>query len=182
MENRSREQKELFLRQVHIRPVRMEDARPLQELRTSPGVREFILSTPSERSSSCSDFIAQLDQRDHVFVAELEQEGRNRLIGMAGLHIQNNLRERHCATMGMMVAAAHQGCGVGRLLMAQLLDLADNYLMLVRLELTVYPENTRAIALYASVGFAQEGVKRASVVRNGAYEDVLLMSRVRLPH
>ena len=41
-----------------------------------------------------------------------------------------------------------QGRGVGTALMEPLLDLAANWLMLLREELEVYADNERAIALY----------------------------------
>lgn len=181
MENKTAQEKEAFCRQIYIRPIRMEDARAIQEIRTSDGVREYILALPSERSSFCTEYIANLENSDHVFVAELQQEGRHKVIGMAGLHMQNGLRERHVATLGIMVNPAYQGLGVGGRLLKALLDLADRDLALVRVELTVFPDNDRAIAMYQAQGFLAEGTKRAAVIRNGSYADLLLMARIHLP-
>ncbi len=50
-----------------------------------------------------------------------------------------------------------QGRGVGRALMEAAVDLADNWLSLTRLELTVFADNAPAIRLYERVGFEVEG-------------------------
>ena len=78
-----------------------------------------------------------------------------------------------------MVHPDMQGMGVGSALMAALLDLADNWLMLVRLELEVFTDNERAIRLYEKLGFEREGLKRMSAVRGGRYVDEYVMARIR---
>ena len=67
-----------------------------------------------------------------------------------------------------------------RCMAAILVDLADNWLNLKRLELTVYADNARAIALYERFGFEREGVHRAFAWRAGAYVDAIAMARLRL--
>ena len=58
------------------------------------------------------------------------------------------------------------------------LDLADNWLRLRRVELRVYADNARAIALYGKFGFEVEGTHRAYSIRNGVYVDSLSMARI----
>jgi L-phenylalanine/L-methionine N-acetyltransferase len=65
-------------------------------------------------------------------------------------------------------------------LMAALLDTADNWLNLKRLELEVYTDNHRAIALYQGFGFVMEGTHQAVAFREGVYVDSHVMARVRL--
>ena len=79
----------------------------------------------------------------------------------------------------MMVHDQFQGRGIGRKLLAALLDVADNYLGLVRVELEVFPDNARAIRLYEGMGFEPEGRKRKAIFRHGEHQDGLLMARVR---
>jgi putative acetyltransferase len=62
--------------------------------------------------------------------------------------------------------------------MAALTDYADNWGHLLRIELTVYTDNHKAIKLYKKFGFEEEGVRRAYALRNGAYVDVLGMARL----
>lgn len=57
----------------------------------------------------------------------------------------------------MGVAVAWQGKGVGSRLLGELLDIADNWMNLRRVELTVYTDNAPALALYRKFGFETEG-------------------------
>ena len=67
--------------------------------------------------------------------------------------------------------------GIGKKLMKELIDLSDNWLMLVRLELGVYTDNEKALKLYKSLGFEEEGLKKYSAIRNGKYVDEIIMGR-----
>ena len=90
-------------------------------------------------------------------------------------------RRRHAAGIGMAVARHAQGQGVGSALMAAIVDWADRWAQLLRLELTVFTDNAPAIALYRKFGFEIEGTHRAYAMRDGAYADVLAMARLH-PH
>jgi len=103
------------------------------------------------------------------------------LLGSLGLHPMDRVRRRHAAMLGISVGAAHQGQGVGTALMQAVCDYADRWAHLLRLELTVFADNARAIALYRRFGFEQEGRHRAYALRDGAYVDVLSMARLH-PH
>jgi putative acetyltransferase len=48
----------------------------------------------------------------------------------------------------------------------------------LRIELTVYTDNHRAIKLYQKFGFQEEGVRRAYALRDGVYVDALAMGRL----
>ena len=101
------------------------------------------------------------------------------LIASAGLHpITQSLRTRHVMSLGMGVARAWWGKGVGSELMRRLLDWADNWAGILRVELGVYTDNTRAIALYEKFGFEREGVQRALALRDGTYVDSMMMARL----
>jgi putative acetyltransferase len=63
--------------------------------------------------------------------------------------------------------------------MAALIDLADNWLGLHRIELTVYVDNAPAIHLYEKIGFVIEGTARDFALRGGVYVDVHTMARLR---
>jgi putative acetyltransferase len=52
--------------------------------------------------------------------------------------------------------------------MEAILDIADNWLKLKRVELSVFTDNEPAIALYKKMGFVVEGTKKYSAVRRGA--------------
>ncbi|NNM31356.1 MAG: GNAT family N-acetyltransferase, partial [Akkermansiaceae bacterium] len=72
-----------------------------------------------------------------------------------------------------------QGQGAGNALMAAAIDLADNWLRIVRLELTVFTDNEPAIALYRKWGFEIEGTHRKYGLRAGELVDTHAMARVQ---
>jgi putative acetyltransferase len=60
-----------------------------------------------------------------------------------------------------------------------MLDIADNWLNLHRLELQVYTDNERAINLYKKFGFEIEGTLRDYAYGDGHYLDAYEMARLR---
>jgi L-phenylalanine/L-methionine N-acetyltransferase len=160
-----------------IRPVEPKDARDINVLRRIPEVAENLLALPSESISQNEEFIAKLTHDDHLFCAEIDQKEKRRVIGLAGLHVHKLPRQRHSAVIGIMVHKDFHGKGIGRALMDKLVDLADNWLLLKRLELTVFPDNERAIDLYKKFGFVVEGTMKYASIRRGTYADFLLMAR-----
>jgi L-phenylalanine/L-methionine N-acetyltransferase len=160
-----------------IRPVELKDATDINVIRRMPGVFENLMATPSETVRSNEDFIGRQADDDHLFCAEITKDGKPMVVGMAGVHIKKLLRQRHVAELGIMVHKDYWGQGIGRQLIEALMDLADNWLMLKRLELTVYPENLAAIKLYEKFGFVREGVMKFAGIRHGAYADIVMMAR-----
>ena len=168
--------------QFTIRPVQAGDGKGINALRRMPGVFENTLGIPSELVHRNEERIQALGRNDHQFVAVAEDEaGGERIIGTAFLGVYENPRTRHSGGVGVMVHADCQRQGVGTRLMEALLDIADNWLMLARVELTVFVDNAGAIALYEKLGFAVEGTRRAAAIRNGRYMDEYMMARIRLP-
>jgi putative acetyltransferase len=80
--------------------------------------------------------------------------------------------------LGLAVLPEAQGQGVGRALMHALCDWADNWGHVLRLELTVFADNHRAIRLYERCGFVHEGRHVGYALRDGRYDDVLSMARL----
>ena len=106
----------------------------------------------------------------------------DRVVGMLGLEtFPNRPRRRHVGRIGISVHDEWQGKGVGTALMAAVVDLADNWLNLTRLELEVYADNAAAIHLYERFGFSYEGTLRQHAFRKGTYIDSNVMGRLRPP-
>lgn len=159
---------------VVIRPTRPDDAEDVYALRLLPNVIDGTLAIPSLPITVTRQRLENYGPDVHSFVALLDGQ----IVGQAGLHV-NSGKLRHTASLGMMVHDQFQGQGIGRKLLSALLDIADNYLALVRVELEVYADNVRAIALYERMGFVHEGRKRKAVWRHGEHQDVLMMGRLR---
>jgi putative acetyltransferase len=101
-----------------------------------------------------------------------------RIVGSAEV-FQHKGRRRHVGELGMSVHDDFHRCGIGSAMTAALVDVADNWLDLKRLELTVYVDNEPAIRLYKKFGFEVEGTLRGYAFRDGQYVDSLFMARLR---
>ncbi len=160
-----------------IRPIREEDANDINELRIMDGVRDNIYSIPSERRSRQVDMFKSLTSNDHIFVAEVKMEKGTKVVGMIGMGTENSPRIRHVGSIGLMVRSDYSRMGIGTALLEEIINLADNYLMLKRLELEVFEENEAAKKLYEKAGFVVEGKKMYSAIRKGKYANKYLMAR-----
>jgi putative acetyltransferase len=158
-----------------IRPVRAEDVADVEAVRHQPGVLAGTLNIPSERRQDLQHQIEGLGPDDHELVAEID----GRVVGTAALFANHGRMNHVGEIVHIMVHDEFQGRGIGRQLMAAILDIADNYLGLVRVELLVYPDNESAIRLYENLGFAHEGVKRKYSRRQGRLVDAVMMARIR---
>lgn len=121
----------------------------------------------------------RFDATDHnarQLVAEID----GRIVGCIGLHRETPHRRSHAAGIGMAVHDDFAGRGVGAALLGAAVDLAERWWNIRRLELNVYADNARAIALYERFGFEREGLFRAYAWRDGAYVDSLAMARLSL--
>jgi putative acetyltransferase len=101
-----------------------------------------------------------------------------KIVGSLGLDRFEG-RRSHAAAFGMAVHDDYTGRGVGSALMQAMIDQADRWLGLKRLELTVWTDNHRAIALYERFGFEREGVLEDYALRDGVFVDALAMARIR---
>lgn len=161
-----------------LRRARPSDAAALAEQLADPEVFPGLLQVPYANVEMWQQRLNTppvAGSPDLLLVAESD----GKVVGSAGLHpVGTQLRRRHAMMLGISVSPSAQGQGVGAALMTALLDYADNWAQVLRLELTVFQDNQRAIRLYERHGFAPEGRLRAYALRNGAYEDVLAMARL----
>jgi len=161
-----------------LRRARPTDAEGFARMMSEPEVFGGVLQMPYSDAdywrTRLSDATAA-GKVDLHLVAELD----GHLVGSAGLNPASSLPRRHHALgLGITVGKAHQGQGVGRALVGALCDYADRWVGALRIELTVYADNARAIALYRHFGFEAEGVHRAYALRDGVYVDALAMARL----
>ncbi|KUM04037.1 GNAT family N-acetyltransferase [Chromobacterium subtsugae] len=163
--------------ELRIRHLEPADAADLQELASDPSVYGNTLQLPFPSSATMASRMGKLLCAGRYQL--VCQNAAGKVVGSAGLWRLDEARLEHIAGLGINVHRDWQRRGVGTLLMAAMLDLADSWIGFERIELTVYPDNQAAQALYRKFGFVEEARMRAHSFRNGAYHDALLMGRLR---
>ena len=84
----------------------------------------------------------------------------------------------HVGELFMGLLPEWRGQGLGERLLRQALAAADAYGFL-RIELGVFADNARAVALYRKAGFVEEGTKRRAILINGVFHDEVIMARLK---
>lgn len=161
-----------------IRRAVPDDADAVARIYAEPEVQANLLQMPFPTVQGLREWLVERQARGRADV-HLVAERAGSVVALAGLdEVSVQLRRRHVRGLGIAVARAAQGQGVGKALMAALVQWADEWAQVLRIELTVYTDNAPAIALYRSFGFRVEGTHRGYAMRHGAYADVHSMARL----
>ena len=162
--------------QITIRHAEPDDYEALHRIFSGPRVIAGTLQLPLPSAEMWRKRVSEKPENLYSLVACADGE----VVGNLGLETQpTRWPRRHVGQIGMAVRDDWQGKGIGTALMEAVLDLADNWLNLTRVELSVYTDNAAAIALYEKFGFEVEGTHRRYAFRNGTYVDSYSMARVR---
>ncbi|MFD1703698.1 GNAT family N-acetyltransferase [Methylopila henanensis] len=157
-----------------IRAMRAEDVSDIYEIVSQRAFRYWTLALPYESFEAVRRWLETTSPRDLLLSAEID----GRVVGASALRPFYG-RRSHAAEFWIGVREEHAGKGVGSQLLAAMIDTADNWLNVTRLEMTVFTDNERAIALYKKFGFEIEGTHKAATFRDGAFVDAYAMARLR---
>ena len=163
------------MQEVSIRRAEPADYAAVRAVYAGTVAQAGTLQLPFPSEDLWRQRMQAVDPNAHLLVACAGDE----VVGQLGLYVSPNPRRRHVAEIGMGVRDDWQGRGVGGALLRAALALADGWLQVRRIELQVYADNARGIALYARHGFAEEGRHRDYAYRDGGYIDAVSMARVR---
>ncbi|MGI8846700.1 MAG: GNAT family N-acetyltransferase [Candidatus Dormibacteria bacterium] len=159
-----------------IRPTSAEDAAAIVVLRDLVAVEpDRICADPGERGVA----------EESLALAGVLSEGGISLTLEVGGDFAGHLlcqrhvgrHEAHVAEFAIVVSADHRGAGLGRALIDAAIDWCGQC-GITKLELSVFPANTPAIALYRSMGFVEEGNLRAHMRVGGEARDLMVMGRL----
>lgn len=166
---------QLCMKDLRIRPASPEDLRDVLAIFSCPSVYAGTLQLPYPSAEVWRKRLTSPADEMHQLVVQLE----DRVIAHASLACHPRPRRKHVAGVGIAVHEEWQHQGIGSALMAALINLADDWLNLTRLELEVFVDNQAAIRLYERAGFETEGRLRQYAFRQGHFADVLSMARIR---
>jgi L-phenylalanine/L-methionine N-acetyltransferase len=153
-----------------LRRVKPADAAAIAEQFADPGVYGGTLQLPFASEELWAQRITGMNPpapgSNELVLAAVQGDNP---VGLAGLHpVGPSVRRRHAMSLGITVARAAQGQGVGQALMTALLDYADHWAQVLRIELTVFHDNERAIRLYQRHGFELEGRFKSYAMRGAS--------------
>ncbi len=167
-------------RQVLIREAETSDAENILKF-----ARKLFTDT-DQVLTLASEFTINQEQEETFIKAHLDSPSslllvavcENNVIGFLNFACAPKIKMKHTGEFGVSVDAAYRGEGIGRALITCLLDWAENVPQVEKIFLNVFDTNIKAIGLYSSLGFAEEGrQKKAIRQQNGSYADMITMAK-----
>jgi RimJ/RimL family protein N-acetyltransferase len=157
-----------------IRPAASDDAPALVALRDAVAAEgDLIAATPGERSVVEEELSLTTLVREGGLPLTLVVDGE--IAGQLLVSRRNERFHSHVGEVAIIVSNVYRGQGLGRALMETAIDWG-RAVGVAKLSLSVFTTNHRAIALYRSLGFEEEGVRRAQVLLADGSRDVMLMA------
>lgn len=127
----------------------------------------FHITEPQEFSMTLVDVQNWIDEHiqrpaDVLLVAEVD----GAVVGLIHFEAGGRRRLAHAGEFAMNVAQAWRDQGIGRCLIESLLLWATDHPQIEKVELRALATNERALHLYASLGFVEEG-RRPKAIKLG---------------
>ena len=165
----------MSLEGLKIRRAEADDCSEISEMFESPKVYSGTMQVPYPSREYWRRRLSENAESVHTLVGIIDE----RIVGMVSVvTFPERPRRKHVGIIAICVHVDWQGKGAGAALMRAIVDLADNWLNLTRLELEVYADNEAAIRLYERFGFEVEGTLRRHAFRDGEYVDSKVMGRL----
>lgn len=158
---------------VEIRPARPRDAAGFLALYRDVVAEERYLRTERAVRTpwEARRWFRRSVTADGAFLLAAEGE---RVVGWLQVLREQHPVVRHVATFGMAVAADRRGRGIGAALLSEALAWARSQ-GVAKVEISVYPDNRAALALYRRFGFVEEGRLRRHSRKSFGDQDEILM-------
>ena len=157
-----------------------QDAKELSELRVKiDGETEYLDREAGESLLTSEDFEKviyedRLAERTLFLVAEV----KGKIVGFTRCEGSKLSRFKHKAEFGICISKEYWGCGIGKILIENILMHMDT-VGIEKISLTVVQTNTKAIELYKTYGFVEEGLLMKDRIHNdGNYYNTVIMGRM----
>ncbi|WP_394246736.1 GNAT family N-acetyltransferase [Vibrio profundi] len=161
--------------EINIRPTLVSDAESLCEIYTQPQAIRETLQLPNPSITMWQKRLTDMPEGIYSYVAEVD----GKVVGNIGFHHAQRPRLQHTASFGLGIHDKYHGLGIGTKLIETVIDLADNWLNIHRIQLEVNVDNEKAIGLYKKMGFEIEGEAKDASFRDGQFVNTYYMARIR---
>ena len=158
-----------------LRPARPTDGRGLARLFAA--VRSegrWLITAPGALSEPSESFwISEMIRAAEHLVLVAEADGE--VVGNILVSVDRGVATEHIGVLSITIADGWRDVGIG----TELVETAQRWARergLRKLSLGVFPENERAIAVYAKRGFVREGLRRMQYRSGTAFRDEVLMA------
>jgi putative acetyltransferase len=159
---------------IVIRHAEPKDIEAIRQIHAQPEVYHNTLQVPHP-----SEHMWQERLRDTAGVKQLVACIEGQVVGHLTIAVAQRPRRSHVADFGISVDSRWHNRGIASALMHTMIDMCDNWLRVDRIELTVFVDNTPAVAVYKKYGFEIEGTGKRYALRNGEYVDAYYMARMK---
>jgi ribosomal protein S18 acetylase RimI-like enzyme len=129
----------------------------------------FLEAPPLQRTRQF--VLANINDGNPQFVVLADE----RIVGWCDVIRNSGQSRQHSGVLGVALLPEYRGNGIGRELLKRTINAAWSQ-GFTRIELTVREINANAIALYKSLGFANEGIRRNASRVDGKYENLVSMA------
>jgi phosphinothricin acetyltransferase len=158
-----------------VRPASPADAEAIARI-YNQGIEDRVatLETELRTSEERRRWLAGRSPRHPVIVAESE----GRTVGWGSLNAFNPREAyRFVADFSIYVERAWRGQGVGRVMLARLIELAREH-GFHKMVLSAFPTNQGGMALYEKLGFRTVGVYKEQGQLDGTWVDTIIMEKL----
>ncbi len=165
--------------EIRIRPARAADASPVARLIESVVAEDrWFLAAPDEHVADPDRLRRRLErlqaEQNSLALVAIRAGAIVGFVEATGGSLRRTAHESHVV---VYVDGVHRNGGVGTTLMAELIRRACERPGMMRLALAVFADNLRAVSLYRSLGFSEEGLRRGACrERDGVLRDEILMA------
>ncbi|MFL0166451.1 GNAT family N-acetyltransferase [Candidatus Clostridium helianthi] len=164
-----------------LRCPRKENANELSKLRVQiDGETENLDRESGEAFLTPEDFegIICEDNASKINLFLVAEVG-GKIVGISRLEGNKLIRFRHKAEFGICILKKYWGYGIGRVILENILRYADSS-DIKKVSLSAVETNTKAIELYKSYGFVQEGLLiNDRIHKDGKYYNTVIMGRIK---
>jgi len=135
--------------------------------------KKYFLRTEAPSVEKTLAFIQTNQEKGNPFFVAMAD---GKLAGWCGIERAAHMNMAHVGRLAIGILPDYREQGMGTALMKKVLAAAKERGM-IRIDLSVYADNERALALYKKMGFVVEGIAERDAKIDGAYRTCVLMVR-----